>query len=345
MSGGAGAQPPAAGQIDAFVVAHGQEPGLAATLEGLTGQTLRVNRLVVAFNAPAGQSLATAERYGARLPLELVAYPDNRGFAAAANEALRRTSAPWVLSLNPDCRLAPDFLERLSPARSGPGRIGAASGLLMRATGEALAASRSVDSAGMVMTVAGRHFDRGAGRPLSPGLLRPAWVFGASAAAALYRREALDDVAYPGGEVFDETFFAYREDADLAWRLQRRGWRCLYEPAARAFHARGLKPEARRRGSPEINRHSVRNRFLLRWGNADWRWLLACFPFWLLRDLTVAAACLTVERSSLPGLAEAWTLRRAQRARGRRNAARAAVSGWEVAAWFLPGRRVREARS
>ena len=96
----------------------------------------------------------------------------------------------------------------------------------------------------MVVTASGRHLDRGAGRAVCADCaLRPAWVFGASGAAALYRREALDDVAYPAGEVFDEAFFAYREDADLAWRLQRRGWRCLYWPAARAWHARGLKPE------------------------------------------------------------------------------------------------------
>ena len=126
----------------------------------------------------------------------------------------------------------------------------------------------------MVVSTAGRHHDRGSGAALSDGLERPAWVFGASGAAALYRRAALEDVAYPGGEVFDERFFAYREDADLAWRLQRRGWRCLYWPAARAFHARGLKPEAHRAGTALINRLSVRNRFLLRWANADWRWRL-----------------------------------------------------------------------
>jgi hypothetical protein len=57
--------------------------------------------------------------------------------------------------------------------------------------------------------------------------------------------------------------------------------------------------------------------------------------------VTVALACLTVERSSWPALAEAVALRRQQRARGRANAARATVSGWRVACWFLPGFRVR----
>ena len=106
----------------------------------------------------------------------------------------------------------------------------------------------------MVASAAGRHFDRAAGLTRRRGLDAPAWVFGATGAAALLRRAALDDVAYAGGEVFDEGFFAYREDADLAWRLQRRGWRCLYWPGAVGWHGRGLRPEDARRGTPEVNR-------------------------------------------------------------------------------------------
>ena len=78
------------------------------------------------------------------------------------------------------------------------------------------------------------------------------------------------------------------------------------------------------------------------WSNADWRWRLACFPWWGWRDLMVVGACLTVERHA-PGVArEAWMMRRVQRRRGRQNAARATVSGWRLARWCAPGRRVRK---
>jgi GT2 family glycosyltransferase len=327
--------------IDAFVVSHHHERTLAATMAGLAAQTLPPDRVLLIDNASADGSVAAARAGAGAMPLEVVANPENRGFAAAANQALRVTAGAWVLALNPDCRLEPDFLARLAAAVAGRPRAGAATGLLLRGAGPQLAVEAAVDSAGIVVTASGRHLDRGSGAPLRGALLSPAWVFGATGAAALYRRTALDDVAYPGGEVFDEGFFSYREDADLAWRLQRRGWCCLYWPEARAAHGRGLRPEARRRGSPEVNRHSVRNRFLLRMANADWRWHLACFPFWLLRDLAVVGACLTVERTSLPGLAEAWRLRRRQRARGRANAERAVVSGWAMARWFVPGRRIQ----
>lgn len=331
--------------VDAVVVAHNHARTLRSTLTSLAGQTVRATRIVVVDNASGDGSVGVIEDLARTLPLELVRFHENRGFAAAANDALRRTHAEWILALNPDCRLAPDYLAQLVAAASGRERVGAATGLLLRGEGEGLSGTERVDSAGMVVTSSGRHLDRGAGGRMRASFLRPGWVFGASGAAALYRRETLEDVAYPAGEVFDENFFAYREDADVAWRLQRRGWRCLYWPSARAWHERGLKPEHGRRGTPEINRHSVRNRFLLRWSNADWRWLVSCFPWWLARDLVVTLACLTVERASLPGLQEAWALRRQQRARGRANSSRALVSGWRVARWFLPGGRVRRVRA
>ncbi len=327
--------------VAVVVVTHNHSPTISATLRGIAAQTLSPERVVVIDNASADDSLDQARAFATSLPLEVVAWRENRGFAAAFNEGVRRSAAPWVLSLNPDCRLAPDFLAVLTGWATGQPRAGAACGLLLRARGADLAETDIVDSAGMVMTPAGRHLDRGAGRALTPKLTHPARVFGASGAAALYRREAMEDVAYPGGEVMDEGFFAYREDADLAWRLQRRGWECLYLPAARGYHARGFRPEQGRRGHERINRLSVRNRFLLRWSNADWRWYLACFPAWLLRDVVVASACLTAERSSLPGLAEAWRRRPFQRRRGANNYRRARVSSWRLAWWFYPWGRVR----
>ena len=327
--------------VDVVIVVHNHASTLAATLTGLAAQTLLPSRVVVVDNASSDGSRAILATSGVA-NLESIAWDTNRGFAAAANDGLRRCRAPWVLSLNPDCRLAPDFLADLVAAAARHERAGAACGLLLRGLGSDLAATDVVDSAGMVANAAGRHFDRGAGLPWRSALDEPAWVFGATGAAALLRRAALDDVAYAGGEVFDEGFFAYREDADLAWRLQRRGWSCLYWPQALGWHGRGLRPEHARRGTPAINRLGVRNRFLLLWSNADWRWRLACFPWWALRHMLVLAACVSVERTSLGGLREAWMMREAQRRRGRENAARATVSSWRLAAWCMPGRRVRK---
>ena len=108
-----------------------------------------------------------------------------------------------------------------------------------------------------------RHPDRGTGEPVRDQFNRLQYVFGASGAAALYRRPMLEEVSL-GGEYFDEDFFTYREDADLAWRAQLLGWKALYVPHAVASHERKVLPE-RRRSLPDVfNMHSVKNRFLLR---------------------------------------------------------------------------------
>jgi hypothetical protein len=73
----------------------------------------------------------------------------------------------------------------------------------------------------------------------------------------------IEDIAV-GGEFFDSDFFTYREDADVAWRAQLLGWKCLYDPTACGYHVRKLRPGMRRQLAPEINMHSVKNRFLMR---------------------------------------------------------------------------------
>ena len=159
-------------------------------------------------------------------------------------------------------------------------------------------------------------------------------MFGGTGAATIFRRLALNDVRYPDGAFFPPSFFCYREDAELAWRLQWRDWRCLYVPTARALHRRGFRPESGRRGHDTINRHSVKNRFLLRAHCADLAWHLSCFPAWFVRDLLVLGACLTVERGSLPAFADVWRWRHDAAMRRRWVLTRRTVSPRRMNRWF-----------
>ena len=92
-------------------------------------------------------------------------------------------------------------------------------------------------------------------------------VFGASACAALYRRDMLAKLAL-GGEVFDEDLFAYFEDIDLDWRAQRAGYRCLFVPTARGAHVRGGTGLSQR---PEVVALLLANRLLVMLKNDEWR--------------------------------------------------------------------------
>jgi GT2 family glycosyltransferase len=319
------------------VVSYNHAATLPACLTAVAGLRPAPARISVVDNASTDGTLDVVSRYSGTLPIDLQRCSSNTGFAAAANVGIAVSETPWVLVLNPDCAPAADYVECLLAAvRRLPdrGRVGCAVGKLLRAEDERLAPSGTVDSAGMVVTPSGRHLDRGAGTADDGRFDAEAWVFGATAAAALYRRRCLDDVAYPGAEFFAETFFAYREDAELAWRMQWRGWHCLYVPAAVASHRRGFRPEQGRVGHDTINRLSVRNRFLLRAHCADSGWHLSCLPWWLIRDLAVVGACLTVERSSLPGLTEAWRLRGDAAERRRWVMTRRTVPSRRVRRWF-----------
>src|SRR5262249_11515099 len=117
-----------------------------------------------------------------------------------------------------------------------------------------------IDSAGLYFTPAMRHFDRGWHEPDDGRYREMEFVFGASAAAALYRREMIHDIS-ERGNFFDPDFFAYREDADVAWRAQLLGWRCLYVPDAAGYHVRRVNPVNRHAVPAVLNMHSVKNRF------------------------------------------------------------------------------------
>ena len=224
---------------------------------------------------------------------------ENTGFAAAQNQAIALSSGEWVLTLNPDMLLLPDFIQGLVEAGHLDQKIGTVCGKLLtiQATFD-LPEKQLIDSTGIYFTPMLRHLDRGSQQVDNGHYLNFEYVFGATAAAALYRREMIDDISIQG-EFFDPDFFVYREDADVAWRAQLLGWRCIYTPSARGYHVRKVLPGNRHAVPPEINMHSVKNRFLMRIKNMTpdlyrRNWLSITG-----RDLVVVGACLVREHTSL----------------------------------------------
>jgi GT2 family glycosyltransferase len=190
-----------------------------------------------------------------------------------------------------------------------------------------------IDSAGMYFTPNMRHFDRGWHEREEHRYDAEEYVFGASAAAALYRREMIDDISI-GGQFFDPDFFVYREDADVAWRAQLMGWRCLYTPSAVGHHVRTVTPANRGSVPALVNMHSVKNRFLMRMKNITWdvyrkNWLSITG-----RDLVVISCCLLREQSSLKAfwyIARNWKRVMAKR---REIMSRKRVDDEYIAHWF-----------
>src|ERR1700684_3150016 len=224
---------------------------------------------------------------------------ENIGFAAAQNQAIGLSSGEWVLTLNPDVLLLPNFIQSLVDAGQIDPKVGSVCGKLLTILANFDLPDRQlVDSTGIYFTPMLRHLDRGSQEVDNGHYLNFEYVFGATAAAALYRRQMIDDISILG-EFFDPDFFVYREDADVAWRAQLMGWRCIYTPLARGYHVRNVLPGNRRALPPEINMHSVKNRFLMRIKNISpdlyWRnWFSIT-----ARDIQVVMCCLLWEHSSL----------------------------------------------
>lgn len=304
---------------------------LRRCFEGIESQSVSPAEVVVIDNASADGSaqLATSLFPDAKL----IRNATNTGFAAAANQGIAATTAELVLLLNPDVLLGATYCEEGAAALERAGsRCGAATGRLLRGEGDAIAPTTVVDSLGIRMTRNGRHLDIGAGEP-DDGSRGDVEVFGVSGAAALYRRTMLDDCRVLG-EIFDEAFFAYREDADLAWRSRLLGWKAVLASEATAWHVRRVTPEVRSSLPPAINMHSIKNRFLLRLKNEGGGLALRNAPFELARDAVVVGAALTIERSSLPALTWLWKNRASIFAKRREIQGRRRVADRDLARWF-----------
>ena len=271
---------------------------IGSCLDSLAGQTFTDFRIRILDNASTD---ATRDILAGRA-IDVIPSDTNTGFCAAHNRLARQWPADYVLFLNPDTVLEPDFIGELVSALDADPKAGSVCGKLLRMDG------RTIDSTGIVMTRNGRHLDRGADTFDEGQFETSEEVFGPSGAAALYRYACLEHTAIDG-QFFDEDFFAYREDADLAWRCRLMGWTSIYEPKAVGRHARRVTPERRSALPAQINRNSVKNRFLLRINNMTAALYRRMFWSVTIRDLQVLGYVCVREWSSIPAFAYLWRSR------------------------------------
>jgi GT2 family glycosyltransferase len=256
--------------VDCVVVNRDGGDAFFAALSSLKSQAGVDASIVVVDNA---SQAAERERLAAEFgSARVVTFSRNLGFAGAANEGIARTRSPFVLLLNNDAALAPDYIARLAARLTFDDRLAAVQGLVLTGDG------REIDTAGLDWNRRGEAVPVLAGTSPEQAPKNVFEVSGVSATATLYRRAALQSVA-PHGEVFDRSFFAYYEDVDLSLRLARAGWRFACDPAALCRH------EGSRTGRRMPARRALwtaRNRWRTLFRNFDSR-LLARSLFPLLR--------------------------------------------------------------
>lgn len=267
-------------KVTVSIVTYNGIGTIEACLQSLHAQHFTDLEVVVVDNASTDGTVAAVTNLVPEA--RIIALHQNVGFGAGHNEAIRNSSSEFVLVLNQDVVLDPGALQELVDAAEASGA--AATGpLLLRPN--PLPERTIVDTAGLQKSLWWAVKDRGASKPLHPRLHRSGFVWGISGACVLLRRDALEMVAYTRAdglpEYFDESFFMYKEDVDLAARLRRRAYTAWYEAAAVGYHGRtGAAPASaaqqashRRRMPAYVREYSYRNHWLVLIKHA-WLWQL-----------------------------------------------------------------------
>jgi len=197
---------------------------LAECLQALSAQTYPNYQIIVVDNGSTDGSAALVREQFPRA--RLIELPENVGFGAGNNIGYRHTDGEYIALLNNDTHVAPEWLAQLCDALQRHPRAGSAASQIVFYD-----APDQIDAAGDAFFSVG--IARKRGHRMSRGGLfdHEAFVFGACAGAALYRRAMLDEIG-----LFDEDFEIYDDDVDLSFRAQLANWQCVYVPTARVWH-------------------------------------------------------------------------------------------------------------
>jgi len=267
-------------------------------LESIFNQTWRDFSVLIIDNNSHDQTVEYVSRNWPQV--KILKNSRNSGYSRAHNQGIMATDSEYVLVLNPDIILEPDFLARLVEIADKKKRVGSFAPKLLKmkfhhidhcdqhtpqqqSSGAMInpdwcvIKTDLIDSTGLVIRKTRRVLDRGQGEPDTGQYDKKLEIFGVSGACAFYRRKALEDIRsavdnFAGltkskrrviYEYFDKDFFAYQEDIDLAWRLAWRGWEALYVPEAQAYHVRRVAVSHRLNQSGLVNFLSFRNHLWL----------------------------------------------------------------------------------
>jgi GT2 family glycosyltransferase len=304
-------------RVDVVIPTYNGRPLLQRCLQALQRQTYPDFRAVVVDDRSSDD---TREMLRRDFPdVTLIALEHNQGFAAAANAGIDAGASELVALLNNDTEPADTWLAELVAAVDRHADAAAVTSKLLLA-----GKPGHIHSAGDTFSRRGVAGNRGVWERDGRQYDAEEEVFGACAAAALYRRSALLHVVSVDRAVFDPDFVMYCEDVDLNWRLRLLGYRIIYAPGAVAHHHLSATG-----GGPLASYYVARNNFGVLAKNPPVRLLLRILPRFAFAQLLSFLGALL---------------------RARQPAARARLRGLLAGPWFglrqlSKRRRIQAARS
>lgn len=161
--------------------------------------------------------------------VKIIANNENLGFAKGNNIGIREAKGDLIATLNNDTEVTSKWIEELVKAINSDNNVGMCSSKILFMNDPKI-----INSTGMRISRSGACWDRGIFEYDTGQYEQIEEIFGPCACAAMYRKEMLEKIG-----LFDEDFYAYMEDSDLAFRGRLTGWKCLYVPTAVVYHYLG----------------------------------------------------------------------------------------------------------
>lgn len=256
-------------KVSIIIVNWNGEHFLYDCFRSLKTQTFKNFEIIFVDNGSNDNSVLVSKKLSIDLglPLKSVILSANKGFTGGNIEGLKHCSGEYIALLNNDTIATKRWLEALTMAMDSHPELGICASKLI------VAGENVIDSAGDGYSTFGRAFKRGEGNPPHDFSIKE-YVFGACAGAALYRRRMLNEIGF-----FDDDFFILFEDADINFRAQLSGWKCLYVPEAVVYHKVG--GTLKNHGGAE-SYYAVRNDKLVKIKNIPLSIIFCKMPFLIL---------------------------------------------------------------
>ena len=266
-------------------------------LASLERQTWKRREIIVVDNGSTDGSTERIRAWTERLPEAQAMYlSENTGFCRANNLAFTKARGEWLALLNNDAIAEPNWLEELVRQGNPAQRIGMLGSKILFFDPAGV-----IDKAGHLIYWDGQNRGRGTMEPDAGQYSQAEEILWPDACAALYHRQLFEET---GG--FDETFFAFGDDADLGMRARLLGWKAWYVPTAVVYHRHSATAGAY---SPLKIMLVERNRLLLAIKNFPLR-LLVQNPYWTLRRFGWHAYAALRQRGSAGRFVQAYGWRR-----------------------------------
>ncbi len=279
------------------------EKYLPMFLNSLLEQTFENWELLVLDNASADNSVAVVSEYYP--PAKIIRQKQNVGFAKGNNLLIKWSKSDYVLVVNQDVVLDKNYLQVLVEFMAKHKQAASVAGKLYYWDYDNSLMTETVDSFGLKIDRRRAVVDYLQGQDNPP--METQEVFGLSGAVVMYRRQALESIKYriqdDDYEYFDEDFFAYKEDVDIAWRLRLWAWENWLVADTRAYHHRSvasrqsLKKRSQNRGF--VNKLSYRNQWWLLFKNSFVKDLIRDSRFILWYEFKKLIYLIIFERQTL----------------------------------------------